>query len=192
MKLPWKLLASLVSRRRPEDAPANPVENIAELEASKGDARQMPALLSAWAEVEHDEKATPGDGAPITSGESKRDPDAARREARSYDNDDIRTPARPEASPPDGDVPLTLPSRQARERSPRLGGSKRNRTEALPQSTDVANNDQFAEPLTSVESFFEEVASLDEEIRQLKRQLAQKLHLQNGQLIKLLERFERR
>ncbi|ASY73451.1 hypothetical protein EFR01_60310 [Sinorhizobium fredii] len=38
--------------------------------------------------------------------------------------------------------------------------------------------------------FFHEVATLDEEIEMLRTQLAQKLHLQNVQLKKMLERFE--
>ncbi|AWI61463.1 hypothetical protein AB395_00006286 (plasmid) [Sinorhizobium fredii CCBAU 45436] len=38
--------------------------------------------------------------------------------------------------------------------------------------------------------FYHEVAALDEEIKMLRTQLAQKLHLQNVQLKKMLRRFE--
>ncbi|ASY73177.1 putative 21.7 KDA PROTEIN IN SYRB 5'REGION (ORF4) (plasmid) [Sinorhizobium fredii CCBAU 25509] len=38
--------------------------------------------------------------------------------------------------------------------------------------------------------FFHEVATLDEEIKVLRTQLAEKLHLQNVQLKKMLERFD--
>ncbi|QFI69476.1 hypothetical protein EKH55_4602 [Sinorhizobium alkalisoli] len=38
--------------------------------------------------------------------------------------------------------------------------------------------------------FFHEVAILDEEIKMLRTQLAQKLHLQNVQLKKMLDRFD--
>lgn len=39
-------------------------------------------------------------------------------------------------------------------------------------------------------TFIDEVAALDEEINQLRRQLAEKLFLQNAQLKKMLERFD--
>ncbi|APG93011.1 hypothetical protein SAMCFNEI73_pA0034 (plasmid) [Sinorhizobium americanum] len=38
--------------------------------------------------------------------------------------------------------------------------------------------------------FFHEAATLDEEIKTLRIHLAQKLQLQNGQLKKMLERFD--
>jgi hypothetical protein len=60
----------------------------------------------------------------------------------------------------------------------------------VAQSTAVANKDQSAQSPSSRETFFDEVAGLDEEIKQLRIQLAQKLHLQNVQLKKMLERFD--
>ncbi|QFI70613.1 hypothetical protein EKH55_5739 (plasmid) [Sinorhizobium alkalisoli] len=38
--------------------------------------------------------------------------------------------------------------------------------------------------------FFQEVGTLEEEIKMLRTQLARKLHLQNVQLKKMLERFD--
>jgi hypothetical protein len=61
----------------------------------------------------------------------------------------------------------------------------------VSQSTAVADGDQTAQSPSSGESFFDDVASLDEEIRQLRSQLAHKLHLQNVQLSKMLSRFDR-
>ncbi len=49
---------------------------------------------------------------------------------------------------------------------------------------------QSLPPSSSSDLFFDEVASLDEEIKMLRSQLAQKLHLQNVQLNKMLERFD--
>jgi hypothetical protein len=46
-------------------------------------------------------------------------------------------------------------------------------------------------PSASANPFFDEAASLDEDIKQLRNQLAQKLRLQNAQLRNMLKRFER-
>ncbi|PDT28003.1 hypothetical protein CO660_20150 [Rhizobium sp. L9] len=40
------------------------------------------------------------------------------------------------------------------------------------------------------DAFFDDVASLDEDIKKLKRELARKLQLQNAQLKKMLKRFD--
>lgn len=45
-------------------------------------------------------------------------------------------------------------------------------------------------PSSSRDLFFDELASLGEEVKMLRSQLAQKLRLQNIQLKKMLERFE--
>ncbi|WP_310865730.1 hypothetical protein [Rhizobium hidalgonense] len=46
------------------------------------------------------------------------------------------------------------------------------------------------QPSSSRGAFFDEVASLDEDIKTLKSELAQKLQLQNAQLKKMLKRFD--
>jgi hypothetical protein len=46
-------------------------------------------------------------------------------------------------------------------------------------------------PAASKIAPLEERVSLDDEIKQLRNQLARKLHLQNNQLRKMLERFDR-
>ncbi|KQZ47482.1 hypothetical protein ASD63_32095 [Ensifer sp. Root558] len=53
----------------------------------------------------------------------------------------------------------------------------------------VAHGAANSEPRGAPIVFIDEVVALDEDITQLRRQLAQKLSLQNAQLKKLLERF---
>lgn len=86
---------------------------------------------------------------------------------------------------------------ETRTQSPRIPRNKRPerpkraRVRAATQSAVDINEDQSAQSLTFKEpSLFDEVAGLDEEIKQMKRLLAQKLYLQNLQLKKMLERFD--
>ncbi|ASY66508.1 putative 21.7 KDA protein IN SYRB 5'REGION (ORF4) (plasmid) [Sinorhizobium sojae CCBAU 05684] len=58
------------------------------------------------------------------------------------------------------------------------------------QSGVAPKHHQSLQPSSSRDLFFHEVATLDEEIKMLRSQLAQKLHLQNVQLKKMLERFD--
>jgi hypothetical protein len=50
--------------------------------------------------------------------------------------------------------------------------------------------DKSAQASPSREAFFDEVVDVDEDINQLKVQLAHKLHLQNVQLKNMLKRFD--
>ncbi|WFU05251.1 hypothetical protein QA648_31515 (plasmid) [Rhizobium sp. CB3171] len=71
----------------------------------------------------------------------------------------------------------------------RRAPAKKARVDAVAQSTGVAHKVPLAQSSSSRDPFFDEVASLDEDIKTLRRQLAQKLQLQNAQLRKMLERF---
>jgi hypothetical protein len=81
---------------------------------------------------------------------------------------------------------------QTRQAKPPSAEKKRHLI-AVEQSTAVAADEKPVSqtPVSSANPFFDEAASLDEDIKQLKDQLAQKLRLQNSQLRKMLERFER-
>ncbi|MBD9596940.1 hypothetical protein IB270_29340 [Ensifer sp. ENS05] len=67
--------------------------------------------------------------------------------------------------------------------------AKRSRAQKIASAPRIAygegNSDVQARPISAAE----EAAALDTEIRQLRRQLARKLSLQNAQLKKMLERF---
>ena len=103
-------------------------------------------------------------------------------------------------TPPDtSDIPwpddtaVALASRspvksQAKTRAKRI--SQENITLKIEAAADVIASDDVhvAPPVLSVS---DEVVSLDDEITALRKQLAQKLKLQNSQLKKMLERFDR-
>ncbi|NTG75555.1 hypothetical protein G6M02_19695 [Agrobacterium rhizogenes] len=59
-----------------------------------------------------------------------------------------------------------------------------------PASTVTTHQDQSAQSPSPLKTFLDDAVSLDEEIKQLRSQLAQKLLLQNIQLKKMLQRFD--
>ncbi|MFK0278431.1 hypothetical protein ACIQUG_32505 [Ensifer sp. NPDC090286] len=85
--------------------------------------------------------------------------------------------ARVEENPSEG-TPIKRPTRRKRSIA-------RNVAPAARAEYGTANAHVPAPPMT----FSEEVLALDEDIRQLRRQLTEKLSLQNAQLKKMLERF---
>jgi len=195
MKSPWKFLAQLTSRKRPAETRESSVGN--DTEASESGARQTSALPSnstgASSSPDHDENATVELVAPTTSNETDGDLDLPQAVSPPVDDAGVQTPARHEVSQSGADAHVLGPESQTSKKSPRTPRTKRakrTRTDTVSESTAVAIGDQSAQSSSSREKFFDEVASLDEEIRLLRRQLAQKLHLQNVQLIKMLERFD--
>lgn len=78
---------------------------------------------------------------------------------------------------------------QSKPRIKRRERRNRANPQAAAQSA-VAPKHQRLQPLSSRDLFFREATTLDEDIKMLRIQLAQKLHLQNGQLTKMLERFD--
>ena len=163
MKSPWKFLAQLTSRRRPAETRESSIGHDADTAAGESQAQQTPTLPLNPTEA---------------SGGSGHD------ENRSVEPSATRTSHETEREV-DAAREVLVPARPKRK-----GRAKRTRTDMVAQSTAVANKDQNAQSSSSREAFFGEVAGLDEEIRQLRIQLAQKLHLQNVQLKKMLERFD--
>ena len=161
MKSPWKFLAQLTSRRRPAETGEGSIGHDADPEAGESQAQQTPALPLNPTEA---------------SGGSGHD------ENRSVEP--LATTTSNEAEGDDAPV-VSAPARPKRR-----GRAKGIRIDKVALSPATANKDRDAQSSPSREAFFDEVAGLDEEIRQLRIQLAQKLHLQNVQLKKMLERFD--
>ncbi|MGO7133529.1 hypothetical protein AB9E06_22015 [Rhizobium leguminosarum] len=197
MKSPWKFLAQLTSRKRPVETRESSAEDDAEVRESG--ARQTSTLSSDPTEAsgrrDHDENPTVDLMARTTS-EADGDPGVARAVSPPVDVEEVQAPADHAVSLPGIDAHALAPEIQTLRKSPRPsrtkrpGRAKRTRTDMVSESPTIAKSDQGAQS-SSRESFFDEVASLDEDIRQLRGQLAQKLHLQNVQLEKMLERFDR-
>lgn len=199
MKTPWKFLAQLASRRRPTETPENSVGDDADTEASESGVRRASALSSDSTEVsgrpDHIEPAVDL-VATTTSDEPDSDLDVPQAISPPNDGEEVQRPTRHEISRPGANAHALVPESKPRKKSPRTLRPKRperpkkTRANMVSGNTAIPNSNQSAQSSSPREAFFDEVASLDEEIRQLRSQLAQKLHLQNVQLVRMLERFD--
>lgn len=178
MKTPWRFLADLTSRRRPAKAQENSTGHDAE--APESEAKPAPAVASDAAEASDADRDTLADR-PAASTEAEAVRDAA--EAQTPDLDDTNP------SPVETDAPATTAKPQRKPPAKRQGSAKRAAADVVAKNT--AAQERSAQAPSSRDPFFDEVASLDEDIRKLRSELAQKLHRQNAQLKKMLERFDR-
>ncbi|KAF5881714.1 hypothetical protein [Rhizobium sp. PEPV16] len=186
MASPWKLLARLVSPRRqphqeqgsPDDvkpdvlAIAKPTETVADNGLNSAD---LPA----------EEKPAPHDPSEAVSADPDHSEDTATGDHGKADIEGTRPveAADPALSNEAGTVahdtrkPSQTGEGATRKRSAR--GKKAARDEAIPP------------PSPGVPAVSDDAIRLDEEIRLLRVQLARKLQLQNAQLKRMLQRFER-
>lgn len=200
MKSPWKFLAQLTSRRRPAETRESSIEHEADTETGESQAPQTSALplnsTKTSGGSEHDDNRSAELVATTTSHETEREVDAARVVPVPVDDEEVQAPSRRDVGPSRANAHALLLESETSKKSPpapptkRPGRGKRTRTDMVAQSAAVAHRDQGAPTSSSREAFFDEVAGLDEEIKQLRTQLAQKLHLQNVQLKKMLARFD--
>jgi hypothetical protein len=107
-----------------------------------------------------------------------------------------------EAGEAEPDLPVTdgialAPANEVIARSPRRSQprtakrAKQSSEPAVAETAITTSDGQDAQPVPSRgPEFFDEVAGLDGEIRQLRAALARKLSSQNAQLRKMLERFD--
>ncbi|ASY60755.1 putative 21.7 KDA protein IN SYRB 5'REGION (ORF4) (plasmid) [Sinorhizobium sp. CCBAU 05631] len=125
----------------------------------------------------------------------KGDGDVAQALRPPIDAEEVQTTARHEADH-SGAEANSLVTKSAAAKSPskprikRRERGERANAQVAAQSAVPPKPHQSVQPSSSRDLFFHEVATLDEEIEMLRTQLAQKLHLQNVQLKKMLERFE--
>ena len=199
MKSPWKFLAQLTSRGRPAETPAASSEHDAKTAAIESEAQQTSALPLSSTEApdgpHRDETPAVDPVAITTSNETGRDVDVRPAVSQPVDDDVVQAPAPAEVSQSSAEAPALVRQNATSKKSPRTPQAKRPararraRIDRDAERSGPTNEDRTAQS-PSRPTFFEEVASLDEEIGQLRRQLAHKLHLQNVQLKKMLERFD--
>ena len=199
MKSPWKFLAQLTSRGRPAETPAASSEHDAKTTAIESEAQQTSTLPSSSTEAPDrpydDETSAVDPVATTTSNETGRDHDATPAVSQPIDDDVVQVETPAEVSQSNAEAPALVRQNATSKKSPRTPQAKRPararraRIDRDAERAGPTNEDQTAQS-PSRPTFFEEVASLDEEIGQLRRQLAHKLHLQNVQLKKMLERFD--
>lgn len=199
MKTPWKFLARLTSRRPSAKTQQSSIGNIAESKAFESEAEHTPALrLSlriAASPPAHDVEGSVDHG-PMASDKTKGDDDVAQALKQPIDAEEAQTTARHDADHSVAEANSLTPKSAARTKShgkSRVKRRKRGKSangESTAQSAVVPKSDQSLQPSSSRDLFFHEAATLDEEIKMLRIHLAQKLQLQNGQLKKMLERFD--
>lgn len=187
MKTPWRFLADLTSRRRPAKPEESSTGRSAHAEASESDAKSAPAAPSdAAASGAH----VSDDRPPAALSKTEPVHDAGAASEPPVDAEEVQAPALADAQAPHVE-PVKTGTRAKPQRKPpakRQGSAKRTQADVVAKS--VAAADHAPVP-PSRDPFFDEVASLDEEIRALRSELAQKLLRQNAQLKKMLERFDR-
>ncbi|WP_037427152.1 hypothetical protein [Sinorhizobium sp. CCBAU 05631] len=198
MKTPWNFLAQLTSRRPSAKAQESSIGNDTDSQALESDVEHRSALrLSlrvAGGPPAYDEDVSADQGS-VASNEVKGDGDVAQALRPPIDAEEVQTTARHEADH-SGAEANSLVTKSAAAKSPskprikRRERGERANAQVAAQSAVPPKPHQSVQPSSSRDLFFHEVATLDEEIEMLRTQLAQKLHLQNVQLKKMLERFE--
>ncbi|YCI06015.1 hypothetical protein M1D34_28615 (plasmid) [Ensifer sp. D2-11] len=198
MKAPWKYLARLTSRRPSANAQESSIGSDTDPKALGSEVEHTSALPPNWTVVAspspHEEDVSVDQGA-VASDEAKGDDDVTHALKPPIDAEAAQTPARDEADHTGAEANSLVPKSEAstkpqgKPRIKRRERGKRANAYVASQSA-VAPKHHQSVPPSSSRDFFDEVAVLDKEIKILRTQLAQKLHLQNVQLKKMLERFE--
>lgn len=177
MKSPWKILAQFIPQRRSAEASASSIGHDPDTERSQGEAPQSSDL-------------------PLDATEAPRGNE--HEESRLAELKTWTAPAHHEAI---RSTPKSAASRvesgpgKKSQRTPATTKPKPAKTTRATRADTIAPSaaaarDKADLASSSRDAFFEEAAGLDEDIKQLRIQLARKLHLQNDQLKKMLERFD--
>ncbi|MCA1409121.1 hypothetical protein I6F26_33375 [Ensifer sp. IC3342] len=197
MKTPWKLLAQLTLRRPSATAQESSIRNDTESRALESEAEHTSALpptsTVAASPPAHDEDVSVDQGS-VASGEAKGDDDATQALKPPIDAEEAQPRHQTDQSGAEANslVPKSPASTksQSKPRIKRRERGKRANAQVAAQSAVAPKRHQGLQPSSSRDLFVHEVATLDEEIKMLRTQLAQKLLLQNVQLKKMLERFD--
>ncbi|WP_373414741.1 hypothetical protein [Ensifer aridi] len=199
MKTPWKFLAQLMSRRPSAEAQESSIGNDTDSEALEIEVDHTSALppssTVAASPPAHGEDVSV-DQESVASDKAKGDGDVAQTLKSPIDAEEPQTTARQEADHSGAEANSSVPKsaastkQQSKPRIKRREREKRANAHVAAQSAVARKHHQDLQPSSSRDLFFDEMATLDEEIKMLRTQLAQKLHLQNVQLKRMLERFE--
>ncbi|MCJ9724750.1 hypothetical protein MOV66_27385 [Agrobacterium sp. SHOUNA12C] len=200
MKSPWKFLVQLTSRGRSAEAREASIERDAKTTAIESEAEQtsvLPLDLTAASDRPDHDGTQPADLVATTpSNETESDLNLTPAILLPVAVEEVRASAREEVRQSSAEVHALVQENATNKKSPRAPQTKRParagraRTEMDAASTATTRQDQSAQSPSPLKTFFDEAVSLDEEIKQLRSQLAQKLHRQNSQLKKLLQRFD--
>ncbi|NTF59361.1 hypothetical protein G6K93_31750 [Agrobacterium rhizogenes] len=200
MKSPWKFLVQLTSRGRPGEAREGSIERDAETTGIESEAEQASVLplnsAAAFDRPDHNDTPPVDLVATTSSTETGSDLNLTPAISLPVAVEEVRAPARDEVRQLSADVQALVRENATSKKSPRTLQTKRPartrkaRADLDAASTVTTRQDQSAQSPPSLKTFFDDAVSLDDEIKQLRSQLAQKLHLQNSQLKKMLQRFD--
>ncbi|MDK4731507.1 hypothetical protein [Rhizobium sp. CNPSo 3490] len=191
MKTPWKYLVDLTSRRRAAKGSESSIRRDIDPAALDHQAEQalVPPSTENSASADYN-KAVPAERVASASDESE-DNRGTVQAALPVDGGQALTPSPSEArrSSADGAVETnsksltrSRPSRQRRKGAPA--------NIVVARAGVVTRAGQSAPRSSARDAFFDDVASLDEDIKKLRSELARKLQLQNAQLKTMLKRFD--
>jgi len=199
MKAPWKFLAQFASRRRPANVQENLIVPDTEPEAIESETENKSPLpfdtTGASGTPDHD-AVVPVEQVSMLSDKPKSDPNFSQAMNLPIDIQEPEPPP-PSETNHSGAAGSTLgPQNKTSANSQRKPGIKRRErskkagAQVVAQSAVARNEAETVQTSSSGDTFFNEAAILDEEIKELRRLLAQKLRLQNVQLKKMLKRFD--
>ncbi|WP_028055614.1 hypothetical protein [Sinorhizobium medicae] len=197
MKAPWKYLARLTSRRPAAEAQQSSLGSDTAPKALESEGEHTSALPPSTAGVSppaHEEDLLVDQGS-VASDQAKGDDDVTHALAPPFDAEEAQTQGGHKAnhSSPKANsvVPKSTANTKLESKPPikRREPGKRANGHLAAQSVVAPKQHQSLPPLSPRELFFHDAATLDEEIKILRTELAKKLHLQNDQLKKMLERF---
>ncbi|MDX0259364.1 hypothetical protein GOC32_31405 [Sinorhizobium meliloti] len=199
MKAPWKFLAQLTSRRPSAKAQETSLGDDTDPKAHGGEVEHTSALppnsTVAVSPPAHEEDVSVDQGSVAFGHSDKTIADGVVSLKTPIVAEEAQTPARHEADHSDAEANSLVPQSSAStklESKPRIKRRDRGKRGNFNVATQraVAPKHQSLPRSSSRDLFFDELASLGEEVKMLRSQLAQKLRLQNIQLKKMLERFE--
>jgi hypothetical protein len=199
MKPPWKYFAQLVSRQRPSEiadkaSACDNARKLVEIELRPA-ATMLLASQEATPATEQANEGTPEDvvtaPAAVDSEIDAKTPDLPLDLAEAAENEGTEEPVLSDVDPleqrPPGEAGVQLPKlRQAK-----LASAKKVSIGATDAILAIRRDAPVPATSSPANPLFDNAAGLDEEIKHLKGELAHKLRLQNAQLKKMLERFER-
>lgn len=185
MASPWKFLTRLVSPRRQQRQENGSTDDVTPelLAIAKPTETAADDGLNAT-DPPIDEKLVPHDQSEPVSA----DPDHSEEISGVHGKADIDGAGPAEATDPALSDDADTAARNAQKTSPPDKGATRKRRR---RGKTAATIEAVPPPSPEVPTVSDNAISLDEEIRLLREQLARKLQLQNAQLKRMLERFQR-
>ncbi|MGA1801708.1 hypothetical protein [Rhizobium sp. HT1-10] len=190
MKSPWKLFAKLTSRRQPQTAEGAAVEIARAPEAAEQETLRVPQLIGETQPSPVLDESSQNDLL-ATTAIPPGDRDGSFPADLPITVEDVQESAALENKPSSDEMgasvePVLRSTRSAKSPRTKQGNSaKKNKPEAgLRMDVDDATPALVAEPAS-------EAITLDNEIKELRQQLAMRLRMQNDQLKMMIERYDR-